>query len=50
VTVGVRPGWEVASAEDCLSGESFELREIGGWQEFVVPGVTDHRIVRLREA
>ncbi len=50
VTVDVRPGWGVASAEDCLTGERFELREVGGGQGFVVPGVTDHRIVRLKRA
>ena len=48
VSVRVKPGWSVAEAVDCLSGEAFVLREADGWQQFAVPGVTDHRIVRIR--
>lgn len=47
VLVRARPGWEVAGAEDALTGEVFECREVDGWTEFVVDGVQGHRIVRI---
>jgi len=50
IEVSVRPGWEVSKAEDCLTGERFELRGVDGRQEFTVPGLTSHRIVRLGRA
>lgn len=48
ITARVRPGWRVADVRDCLSGEAFEVWENEGWLQFVVPGVTDHRIVRVQ--
>lgn len=48
ITVRVRPPWEVSGAEDALTGEAFECRAADGWTEFVVGGVEDHRIVRVR--
>lgn len=47
ITVRVCPGWPVASLTDCLSGEVFAPHVIDGWTEFTVPGVIDHRIVRV---
>ncbi len=50
IAVRVCPGWEVAGAEDALSGEAFDCTEVDGWAGFTVPGVTDHRIVRIARA
>jgi hypothetical protein len=47
IPVRVRPGWQVAGAEDALTGDAFECAERDGWTEFVVPGVGDHTIVRI---
>ncbi len=47
VTIRVRPGWEICGVKDCLSDEEFEMAQVDGWEQFVVPGVTDHRIVRI---
>lgn len=47
ITVRVRPGRPVTSANDCLTGESFAVEEADGWYGFTVPGVTDHSIVRI---
>ncbi len=50
IAVRVRPGWPVAAAVDALTGAAFEVRDEDGWAQFVVPGVTDHTIVRIRRA
>ena len=47
ITVQLQPGWEVAGVEDALTGEAFELQQADGWGQFVVPGATDHRVVRV---
>ncbi|MCD6362291.1 MAG: beta-galactosidase trimerization domain-containing protein, partial [Armatimonadetes bacterium] len=48
VTVRLRPGWRISQVEDCLSGADFPLRQVDGWEEFTVPGVHDHTMVRVR--
>jgi hypothetical protein len=48
IRVRVRPEWKVAGAEDALTGAALDCAEADGWTEFVVDGVRDHRIVRVR--
>ncbi len=48
IRVRVRPEWDVAGAENALTGEAFDCTEADGWTEFVVPGVQNHTIVRIR--
>ncbi|MGD9498039.1 MAG: beta-galactosidase trimerization domain-containing protein [Armatimonadota bacterium] len=48
ITLRLRPGWPVAGAEEALSGRPLECRQVHGWTEVSVPGVTDHSIVRVR--
>ena len=50
IVVRVRPGWQITAAEDALTGEAFECSEEDGCTRIVVPGVTDHSVVRVKGA
>lgn len=48
ITVRVRPGWVVQEAKELLSQEAYEVRQDGEWNEFTVPGIRDHLIIRIK--
>jgi hypothetical protein len=48
ITVRVRPGWPVAAAEECVSGNSYELTTIEVWREVTIAGILDHMVIRFR--